>query len=142
MSKPVPIGTRGVVEQRVEYKNTLAAWKADLPPVLSTPTMIAWMEYAGYEAMAPFCEDGEVSVSTAINVVHRAPTGVGARVKCEAVMESLNGRFLTFRVSAHSGSEVIGYGTIGRAFVNVGKFNEKFRAGETEEKKNPTQTEA
>ena len=94
--------------------------------------------------MEPFCEEGEVSVGTAINVVHRAPTGIGATVKCEAVMESLSGRFLTFRVSAHNGSEVIGYGTIGRAFVHVGKFNERFSKSEGEEvtgdkKENPTQ---
>ena len=82
--------------------------------MLSTPHMIGWMEGAGYEALVPFCEGDEVTVGTAINVIHRAPTSIGATVKCEAVLESINGRFLTFRVSASNGSEVIGYGTIGR----------------------------
>jgi len=57
--------------------------------------------------------------------VHRAPAWIGAVVKCEAVLESVNGRFLTFRVSAHNGSEVIGYGTIARAIVSKSKFEEK-----------------
>ena len=131
MAKPVPIGTRAEVERRVEFQHTLSAWKPELPPVLSTPYMIGWMEAAGFDALLPFCEADEVTVGTAINVNHRAPTGVGALVKCEAVLESINGRFLTFRVSAHNGKQVIGYGTIGRAFVSVRKFREKHESPAT-----------
>jgi fluoroacetyl-CoA thioesterase len=128
MAKPVPLGARGEMERRVEFQHTLSAWKPELPPVLSTPHMIGWMEAAGYEALLPFCEGDEVSVGTAINIIHRAPTGIGAAVKCEAALESVNGRFLTFRVTAHNGSEVIGYGTIGRAFVSKSKFEAKQKA--------------
>ncbi|MGB8888223.1 MAG: thioesterase family protein [Candidatus Korobacteraceae bacterium] len=127
MAKPVPLGARAEVQRQVEFKHTLSAWKPELPPVLSTPHMIGWMEAAGFEALLPFCEADEVSVGTAINIVHRAPTDVGTAVKCEAVLESMNGRFYTFRVSAHNGSEVIGYGTIGRAIVDEGKFKEKYK---------------
>ena len=126
MAKPVPIGTRAEIERRVEFQHTLSAWKPELPPVLSTPYMIGWMEAAGFDALLPFCEADEVTVGTAINVNHRAPTGVGALVKCEAVLESINGRFLTFRVSAHNGRDVIGSGTIGRAIVSKAKFGKKF----------------
>lgn len=127
MAKPVPIGARGEIERGVEFQHTLTAWKQELPPVLSTPHMIGWMEAAGFEAMLPFCEGDEVSVGTAINVIHRAPTGIGVAVKCEAVLESINGRFHTFRVSASNGREVIGYGTIARAFVSKSKFEEKHK---------------
>jgi len=127
MAKPVPIGTRGVVEQRVEFQHTLTAWKPELPPVLSTPHMIGWMEAAGFEALLPFCEGDEVSVGTAININHRAPSGIGALVRCEAALESVSGRFLTFRVIAQSKGQVIGEGTIGRAIVSKRKFAEKFR---------------
>lgn len=126
MAKPVPIGTRGEVQRRVDFQHTLSAWKPELPAVLSTPHMIGWMEAAGFEALLPFCEGDEVSVGTAINIVHRAPTGIGATVKCEAVLNSIEGRFLTFRVSAHNGNEVISYGTIGRAIVSKSKFEERF----------------
>jgi predicted thioesterase len=128
MAKIVSIGTRAAVERRVEFQHTLSAWKPELPPVLSTPHMIGWMEAAGFEALLPFCEGDEVSVGTAINIVHRAPTGVGTVVKCEALLESINGRFFTFRVSAHNESEVIGHGTIGRAIVSRGKFAQKHKS--------------
>ena len=95
--------------------------------MLSTPNMIGWMEAAGFEALLPFCEGDEVSVGTAINIVHRAATGVDATVKCDAVLEEFDGRFYTFRVSAQDGAELLGHGTIKRAIVSKAKFEEKQR---------------
>jgi fluoroacetyl-CoA thioesterase len=128
MAKPVPIGTRGEVERRVEFKHTLTAWREELPPVLSTPHMIGWMEAAGFEALLPFCEGDEVSVGTAINIIHRAATGIGATVRCEAMLEEFDGRFYAFRVTASDGADVLGHGTINRAIVSKGKFEAKQRA--------------
>ena len=127
MPKPVPIGTRGDAETTVQFKNTLTAWKEHLPRVYSTPNMIGMMEAAAYNALEPFCEGDEVSVGTAINIVHRAPGIVGQLIKTEAALESFDGRFYTFKVSASNGIEVIGYGTIGRAIVSKAKFEEKQR---------------
>jgi fluoroacetyl-CoA thioesterase len=127
MAKPIPLGTRGESEQRVEFKHTLTAWREELPPVYSTPQMIGQMEAAAFKAMLPFCEGDEVSVGTAINVTHRAPAVVGMVVKTEAVLESNDRRFYAFRVSAHNGFEVIGYGTVGRAIVSRSRFEEKQR---------------
>jgi fluoroacetyl-CoA thioesterase len=127
MAKSVPIGTRGEAETTVEFKNTLTAWKEHLPPVYSTPNMIGMMEAAGYNALEPFCEGDEVSVGTAINIVHRAAATIGMKIKTEAVLESFDGRFYTLKVSAHNGMEVIGYGTIARAIVSKAKFEEKQR---------------
>src|SRR5205807_2376800 len=108
MSKPVPLGVRGETEMTVEFQHTLTAHNKDLPPVYSTPNMIALMEFAAFEALKPFCDAGEVSVGTAINIEHRAPTGIGVKVKADAALESVNGRFYTFRVTAHNGIEEIG----------------------------------
>lgn len=127
MAKPVPLGTRGEAETIVQTKNTLTAWKDHLPPVYATPNMIGLMEAAAYNALEPFCEGDEVSVGTAINIVHRAPAVEGQTIKTEAVLESFDGRFYTFKVSASNGHEVIGYGTVARAIVSKAKFEEKQR---------------
>ena len=127
MAKPIPIGARGAAETTVELKHTLTAWKEHLPPVYSTPNMIGMMEAAAYNALEPFCEGDEVSVGTAINIVHRAPATVGMKITTEAVLESFDRRFYTFSVSASNGHEVIGYGTIARAIVSKAKFEEKQR---------------
>jgi predicted thioesterase len=122
MSKPVPLATRGEAETTVQFNNTLTAWKQHLPPLYSTPHMIGMMEAAGYQALEPFCEGDEVSVGTAINIVHRAPATVGMKITTEAVLQSFDGRFYTFKVSASNGIEVIGYGTIARAIVSKARF--------------------
>ncbi len=93
----------------------------------STPHMIGQMEAAAFYAMSPFCEGDEVSVGTAINIVHRSPAVEGMTITTEAVLESFDGRFYIFRVSAHNGHEVIGHGTVTRAIVSKSKFEEKQR---------------
>ena len=89
--------------------------------------MIGQMEAAAYNALEGFCEGDEVSVGTAINVVHRAPAVEGQTITSEAVLESFDGRFYTFKVSSSNGVEVIGHGTITRAIVSKARFAEKQR---------------
>jgi predicted thioesterase len=93
MAKEIPIGIRGYAEQTVEHRDTLNSHNKALPPIYSTPHMIGLMEWAAANAMLPYCDEGEISVGTAINIEHRAPTTIGARVKAEAVLESNSGRF-------------------------------------------------
>lgn len=90
--------------------------------------MIGLIEAAGYNALEPFLEGDEVSVGTSINIVHRAPAVAGMKINAEAVLESFDGRFYTFKVSASNGHEIIGHGRIGRAIVSKSKFEAKQRA--------------
>src|SRR5260370_3401934 len=129
MAKEVPIGIRGTAEFTVEPEHTLHHHNKALPLIFSTPHMIGLMEWAAANAMLPFCEEGEISEGTAINIEHRAPTTVGARVQTEAVLESTNGRFFVFRVTAHNGVEEIGRGTVTRTFVNPKKVAERHAKG-------------
>ena len=125
MSKQLPLGIHGQAETTVKHEHTLSHHEKTLPPILSTPDMIGLMEWAAASAMLPFCDEGEISVGTAINIEHRAPTGVGALVKTEAVLESTPGRFYVVRVSAHNGVEEIGRGTVTRTFVNPAKVAQR-----------------
>jgi fluoroacetyl-CoA thioesterase len=125
MAKPIPIGARGEAEQTVEFKHTLTAHHPELPPVYSTPDMIRLMETAAFHALHPYCEGDEITVGTAINIEHRAASGIGARVRAEAVLESFDGRFYTMRVTAWDDVQEIGRGTVGRALVSMGRFLEK-----------------
>jgi fluoroacetyl-CoA thioesterase len=129
MAKELPIGIRGEAEQTVKHEHTLNHHSSALPPIFSTPNMIGLMEWAAAKAMLPFCEEGEISVGTAINIEHRAPTTVGALVKTEAVLESSSGRFYVFRVIAHNGVEEIGRGTVTRTFVNPAKVAQRHGQG-------------
>jgi predicted thioesterase len=89
--------------------------------------MIRLMETAAFQALQPYCEGDEITVGTSINIEHRAASGIGARVKAEAVLESFDGRFYTVRVTVRDDSQEIGRGTVGRAVVSIGKFVERMK---------------
>lgn len=127
MAKNIPIGARADAEETVEFDHTLTSHHPELPPVYSTPDMIRLMETAAFHALQPFCEGDEITVGTSINVEHRAASGIGARIKAQAVLESFDGRFYTLRVTARDDLQEIGRGTVGRALVSVGKFVEKMK---------------
>ncbi len=125
MVKQVPIGAKGAAEERVQYEQTLTAHNHQLPPVYSTPDMIRLMESAGSQALQPFCEPGEISVSTAIHVDHHAPVGINAVVRATAEVEAIEGRFYRTRVAAIEGKREIGSGTITRTIIRVDDFLKK-----------------
>jgi len=128
-AKAIPIGARAEAEERVEFEHTLTAHHPSLPPVYSTPDMIRLMEEAAFHALQPYCEGDEITVGTSIHVEHRAASGIGARIKVEAVLESFDGRFYTVRVTARDEKQEIGRGTVGRAVVSVGKLLERMKKG-------------
>ena len=127
MAKTVPIGARGEAEEVVEFHHTLTSRHAELPAVYSTPDMIRLMEIAAFRALQPFCDEGEITLGTTINIEHRAASLTGARIRGEAVLESFDGRFYTMRVSARDGDREIGRGTVGRAAVRVSQFMERLK---------------
>ena len=125
--KSAPPGAHGEAEEIVAFEHTLTSRDPRLPPVYSTPDMIRLMEIAAFQALRPYCEGDEISVGTSINIQHRAASGIGARVKAEAVLESFDGRFYTFQVTARDDSQEIGRGTVGRAVVHLSKVLEKIK---------------
>ncbi len=129
MAKAIPIGVRGETTETVELKHTLTSHHSELPPVYSTPDMIRLMETAAFHALQPYCEGDEITVGTAINIEHRAASGIGAHIHAEAVLESFDGRFYTLRVTARDNSQEIGRGTVGRAVVSMAKFRSKMKNG-------------
>jgi fluoroacetyl-CoA thioesterase len=127
MAKSVPCGVRAEAQEIVTFEHTLTAHHPELPPVYSTPDMIRLMETAAFHALQPYCEGDEITVGTAINIEHRAASGIGSRIKAEAVLESFDGRFYTMRVTARDDVREIGRGTVGRAVVRVSRFQEKMK---------------
>src|SRR5437660_11541261 len=129
MAKTIPLGARGEAEQIREFQHTLTAHHRTLPPAYSTPAMVRLMETAAFNGLQPYCEDDEITVGTSIHVEHRAASGIGARIKAEAVLESFDGRFYTVRVTASDNGREIGRGAVGRAVVRMGNFIEKLKDG-------------
>ncbi|HXO35569.1 MAG TPA: hotdog domain-containing protein [Candidatus Acidoferrales bacterium] len=131
MAKEIPIGAKGEARETVEFRHTLAAHHPELPPVYSTPDMIRLMETAAFLALQPYCEGDEITVGTAVNIEHRAASAIGAHIRAQAVLESLDGRFYSLRVMARDDDQEIGRGTVARAVVSIGKFLKKSQTKKT-----------
>ena len=127
MPKEIPIGARGEAEETVEFQHTLTSRHAELPPIYSTPDMVRLMEIAAFHALQPYCEGDEISVGTAINIQHRAASGIGAHIRAVAILESIDARFYTLRVTVRDDEKEIGRGTVGRAIVSKGDIAEKIQ---------------
>lgn len=139
--KQVPLGSRGEARETVAFKHTLTAHHPELPPVYSTPDMIRLMETAAFHALQPYCENDEITVGTAINIEHRAASGIGAQVKSEAVLESFDGKFYVLRVTARDDTQEIGRGTVSRAVIQVGKFLERMKKRDGTRKSGTTENQ-
>src|SRR5262249_3157166 len=93
-----------------------------MPPVLATPWLIAHLEFAARDAIAPCLEDHERSVGTYIEVEHLAPAPEGLTVTCRARVILFDGPVVTFQVEAHDGVEPIARGIHRRRVIDVDRF--------------------
>jgi fluoroacetyl-CoA thioesterase len=96
-------------------------------PVYATWMMIKHMEEAGRKVILPFLDPDEDAVGYAIDVVHLAPTAVGARVRVRAVLERVEGRRIHCRVEAHNTREKIGEGRTVQVVLARARLEAKFR---------------
>jgi fluoroacetyl-CoA thioesterase len=126
--KPIPIGTRGSYAKTVGAADLASHLDPSLAAVLSTPTMAAMMEQAAIEAIKPFLDAGESSVGMTIEVSHTAATPPGHHARAEAEVTKADGRRLEFAVRAFDDVEQIGSGSHRRAVIDAGKFNDRLKA--------------
>ena len=116
------IGTKCRLEQTVTDALTAANVGSGALPVFGTPYMSALMENAAMTCLQSFLEEGQGSVGTHLDISHDAPTPIGMKVWAECELIEVNGRALTFTVTAYDEAGVIGKGTHKRAVINVEKF--------------------
>ena len=119
---PITIGMKGRAQCMVTPENTAAAMGSGLVPVFATPCMIALMERAAVNAVQSVLEEDQGTVGTRLDVTHDAATPIGLTVWAEAELTAVEGRKLTFAVSAYDQRERIGGGTHERFIIKPEKF--------------------
>ena len=126
----IPVGIKGRADTVVTEQNTASAVGSGLVPVFGTPFMIALMENAAVNALEPYVEAGQGSVGTHLDVSHDAATPIGLKVWAEAELTAVEGKALTFSVTAYDEAGPIGKSTHNRFLIDVDRFLAK-----TEKKK-------
>jgi len=93
--------------------------------VLATPVMILWMEDCARQLADGYLGEGRITVGVHVDVYHKAPAPIGAKVVVEAELKEVKGRKLLFQVKAYLDNIVIGEGIHERYIVDLEKFRNK-----------------
>ena len=121
------VGLSAALSFVVDEDDTALALGSGDVPVLATPRLLAWLEAATVEALAPALEPGSTSVGTRVEVEHSAASAVGATVVARASLAYVDGRLLRFEVAAEQvgadgASRVVATGRVTRVVVDREKF--------------------
>lgn len=124
----ITIGMKGTAETAVERQDTAYEVGSGDLLVYATPCMVALMEGAACDAIAPAIPEGKTSVGTMLSISHIAATPVGMDVRAEAEVTEVDGNTITFQVAAYDEAGKIGEGTHKRAVITSQKFLDKVYA--------------
>jgi fluoroacetyl-CoA thioesterase len=125
-------GLEGTFRYRVPESKTVpriyeeAADFQLMPRVLATGYMVALVEWACIELIKPHLDwPAEQSLGTHVDLSHTAATPPGLTVEIRTRLEAIEGRKLTFAVSAHDGIDPITEGRHERHVIDASRFAAK-----------------
>ena len=118
-------GITGEARCLVTAENTAANLGSGELEVFSTPAMIALIEKAAWQSVAPHLEEGCGTVGTALRVRHLSATPVGMEVTARTELCQIDGRRLVFRVEVRDAKGMVGDGEHERFIVKNESFVRK-----------------
>ena len=121
MDKLTP-GLSAELTRTVTESYTAAQLGSGLVPVFATPALVALMEAAAVHALEGCLPPGQTTVGGRIDVRHLAATPVGMTVRALAELTAVEGRKLTFQITAWDDVEKIGEASHERVIVDTEKF--------------------
>jgi fluoroacetyl-CoA thioesterase len=118
-------GLTGTAELVVGPEHTAPFVGSGRIAVLATPVMINLIEAAALAAVEHLLPAGHQSLGIQLDISHTAATPMGLRVIATAEVSRVEGRTISFRVTARDELETIGGGTHRRVVVSVARFDER-----------------
>jgi fluoroacetyl-CoA thioesterase len=99
-----------------------------MPEVFATGYMVGLFEFACIKAVNPHIDwPRQQTVGIHVNVNHSAATPPGFTVTVKGRLAKIEGRKLSFELSAHDGKDTISKGTHERFIIDADKFNAAIR---------------
>ncbi len=124
----IKVGMKHVVVRQVEERYTAFHLGNETVRVLSTPSMIGFMERASLELIQPYLAAGQTSVGTLVHVRHLAATPMGEDVRVSAEVIEVDGRKVVFNVEAWDATEKVGEGQHERFIIDAERFMKRVQA--------------
>lgn len=121
----IVVGTKAAVSTLVEAADTALEVGSGSLRVYATPCMAALMEGAACEALDGFLSEDQTTVGIELNLKHVAATPVGMEVRAEAEVTAVEGKIISFTITAYDEAGKIGEAGHKRAIVSVQKFLDK-----------------
>ena len=118
-------GLKGEARLVVGDGDTARALGSGSVDVLGTPRLVALLEEATINAVEGFLANGFTTVGMRVQVDHLQPTPVGAEVFAEAYLDRIEGRRITFTVTASDSGGLVAAGKVTRVMVDVNRFMSK-----------------
>ena len=98
----------------------------EMPDVLATGYLVGLMEWACIEAVKPHLDwPREQTLGTRVNFSHVAATPPGLTITVKVRLDAIEGRKLSFTLSAHDGVDLISEGTHERHVIDAARFTAK-----------------
>ncbi len=119
---PIDAGLSGFVTHTVTHEDTAVAQGTGSVPVLATPHVVRLAEQAAVAAVEGHVPTGHTTVGYRVQLDHLAPVPVGDEITTEAVLETIEGRRLTFRISVKYRAGLVAAGRITRVVVEEDRF--------------------
>jgi predicted thioesterase len=118
-------GLTGTLEHVVGEEDTSAGMGTSDVHVLGTPRIILLAEQAIRAALEGQLDPDMSAVEHRVELSHLAPTPIGKSVRAEALLESVDGRRLVFRISVTDSRGLVAAGRFTRVVVSRQRFLEK-----------------
>jgi fluoroacetyl-CoA thioesterase len=96
--------------------------------VYATPRLISDIEFTCRDLIVQHADPGEDSVGMEVAVKHLAPTLAGSTVEISVRVAAVDGRKVTFDVSAKDEIDTVSAGTHTRFVVEVARTKERLKA--------------
>ncbi len=123
----IPINIKCREEYLVEEKYTAKHIGSGDVEVLSTPSMILFMEQTALNCVQKYLPVKYTTVGIAVNIKHLKPVPKNEKVVVEAEITSIGGRKVIFNVKTLWKDQLIGEGIHERYIVDREKFIEKIK---------------
>jgi predicted thioesterase len=120
--KEIPLGLTNRYEIVPDRSQTADAIGNEGVAVVGTPFLIGYFEIAAHRALLPYCDVGEATVGTRIEVDHLAAALPDRPVAADARVIAIDGRRITFEVEVCQGARLLMKGRHSRAIVRLDKL--------------------
>lgn len=127
MKQSLSVGVAKTVKIAVDRDRTIS-FMGEEGRVYATPSLVRDVEHACRDLIMEHADPGEDSVGMEISVQHLAPTLLGMQVEITATVAAVEGRKISFEISATDDVEPIGKAKHTRFVVDVNKQFERLKA--------------